>query len=161
MIANISSPTTIALDLVTLCKYNNELNHILNNNGCITHSSICKASLSLEWEKVCNKFCFCDCHDYAKSPTQHIAIKRQSFRLLLCVITKLLDAITTQQFLDSTPAAVSGLSPASFLHRDNMGKSGLTGGGTMPKMSMSLLRENNNRLVYSLDMSNKIERFFN
>ena len=61
--------------------------------------------------------------------------------------------------LHSTPAAVSGLSPASFLHRDNMGKSGVTGGGTMPKMSMSLLRENNNRLVYSLDMSNKIERF--
>ena len=45
--------------------------------------------------------------------------------------------------LHSTSAAVSGLSPAFM--RENMGKSGVTGGGTMPKMSMSLLRESNNR----------------
>ena len=45
--------------------------------------------------------------------------------------------------LHSTSAAVSGLSPAYL--RENMGKSGVTGGGTMPKMSMSLLRENTNR----------------
>ena len=42
-------------------------------------------------------------------------------------------------------ATSSGLSN-SFL-RENMGKSNLTVGGTMPKMSMSLLRENNSRYV--------------
>merc|ERR1719189_773904 len=36
------------------------------------------------------------------------------------------------------------LSSTTFL-RENIGKSNVTGGGTMPKMSMSILRENNNR----------------
>ena len=40
-------------------------------------------------------------------------------------------------------ATSSGLS-TSFL-RENIGKSNLSVGGTMPKMSMSLLRETNNR----------------
>ena len=45
-------------------------------------------------------------------------------------------------------ATSSGLSP-SLLRK--MGNPSLTGGGTMPKMSMSLLRESGNRYLLHID----------
>ena len=64
--------------------------------------------------------------------------------------------INTSEFFGNNllPTATnSGLSTSlrDYQHqqhlRENMGNSNLNVGGTMPKMSMSLLRENNNRYV--------------